>query len=105
MCRATASAVKKCVPGVCRDRIHVIGEGQLCKWRALHVKEPDGVERDIDAARVVRYSVGVFVDGLCVERINFPRLGNASCGADFLGHTVELGQRPPGKEDACSPHG
>ena len=45
------------------DRMQDLLEGQLGHWRALHVRQGDGVQRDVDAACVRRHSVGVLGNG------------------------------------------
>jgi len=84
------------------DGIRVVLEGQLHERCSLHVKDADGVERDVNAARYGRHRIGVLVDGLFVKGVDLRCLGHSACSGDILGHRIELRQCATGQEDLCS---
>jgi hypothetical protein len=54
--------------------MRVVLDGELRERWSLDVRDADGVERDVDAARVRGHRVGVLVDGSLVERVDLRRL-------------------------------
>jgi hypothetical protein len=48
------------------------------------LRNADRVEGDINASGLLNHRAGVLFDGLVVERIDFSRLDDSSCGTDLL---------------------
>jgi hypothetical protein len=80
----------------------VVLDGHLREGRALHVRDADGIEGDVDASGCRRHRVGVPIDGLLVQPVDLRRLGPAATGANLPSHFLELGQSASGKEDPRS---
>jgi len=73
-------------------------EPELGERRPLHMDDADRVERDVDTARLCRHGIGVPVDRLFVERVNFRDFGFAPDGGNTPGYFLKLGKRAPGQE-------
>jgi hypothetical protein len=79
--------------------MRVVLEGQLRERRPLHVQNSDGIERDVDTARLCRHGIKVLVDGLFVKGVNMRCFGDSSCGGNLLRDCVELGKSAAREKD------
>jgi hypothetical protein len=88
--------------------VGVVLDGHLREEWALHVTDADGVEGDINAARLRRHRVGVTVDGFLLQRVDCRRLGRASAGPNLpqasVTHAHGLGE-PAIVGDVAGPEG
>jgi hypothetical protein len=66
-------------------------EIQVDQWHTqnLRIRDPDRVERDIDAARLTDDGLQMLVDSLLVERVNLRRLSGSTGGNDVLGNRLD----------------
>jgi hypothetical protein len=87
-------------PGVGDDRRGAPLEVQLDQRHPqnLPVRDPDRIERDVDAARLVDHRLQVLVHGLLVERVDPDRLGGSAGGNDLLGERVDRCPQAPGEK-------
>jgi hypothetical protein len=63
------------------------------------IRDPDGVERDIDAARPIDHGPQMLVDGLLVQCIDHRRVGGSAGGNDVLGDRFDRCPATPGEEE------
>jgi hypothetical protein len=78
--------------------VHIVLEGQLGERRALHVRDAERVERDVDAAGLRRDGIGMKIDGAFVHRVEQRDLGRAARREYIGGDVFELGERASGEE-------
>src|SRR5262249_27100086 len=65
----------------------------------LRIRDADRVERDIDATRLTRYGLQMFVDCPFVEGVDLGCLGGSTARNNFLGNRVDRGSVVPGEEN------
>jgi hypothetical protein len=64
----------------------------------LRTRDPDRVERNIDAARLLDHGLEMLVHSLLVERVDLRRLGRSAGGINFVGDSFDVRPAPPGEK-------
>ena len=82
------------------NRPFVVFQRHLGQRGPLHVAVRDQVEGHVDASGIRRHSVGMLIDRLLVERIDFGRLGQPTGRANLLGDLLEPRPGAASEEDS-----
>ena len=92
---------QKVRPGVGCDRQGELLDIQLDQRHTqnLRIGDPDGVERDIDAARLIDHGLQMRVHSLLVESVDLRRLGGSAGGNDVLRDRFDRCPEAPGEKE------